>query len=106
MISAGGVCTQRRQWFRIRHQRLRPASAPTVFAGALAAAGFGLPRIVDWQNDAKNYEFWVHADRDGNFTIPNVRPGTYSLHAIADGVLGDLTVSNVVVNLRPKAGAG
>jgi rhamnogalacturonan endolyase len=55
------------------------------------------PRIVDWQNDAKDYEFWVRADADGNFEIPNVRAGTYSLHAIADGVLGDLTVSNIVV---------
>jgi rhamnogalacturonan endolyase len=60
-------------------------------------AGFGLPRVVDWQDDAKNYEFWVHADANGNFKIQNVRPGTYSLHAIADGVLGDLTVSNIVV---------
>jgi rhamnogalacturonan endolyase len=55
------------------------------------------PRIVDWQNDAKNYEFWVRADADGSFSIPNVRAGKYSLHAIADGVLGDLTVSNIVV---------
>jgi rhamnogalacturonan endolyase len=59
--------------------------------------GFGGPRIVDWQNDAKHYEFWVRADAGGNFEIPNVRAGNYSLHAIADGVLGDLTVSNVVV---------
>jgi rhamnogalacturonan endolyase len=57
----------------------------------------GLPRIVDWQNDAKNYEFWVRANSDGSFTIPNVRAGNYSLHAIADGVLGDLTVTNIVV---------
>jgi rhamnogalacturonan endolyase len=56
-----------------------------------------LPRLVEWQNDAKNYEFWVRADGDGRFTIPNVRAGTYSLHAIADGVLGDLTVTNIVV---------
>jgi rhamnogalacturonan endolyase len=60
--------------------------------------GFGgLPRVVDWQNDAKNYEFWVRADANGKFEIPNVRPGTYSLHAIADGVLGDLTVTNIPV---------
>ncbi|HTL74372.1 MAG TPA: polysaccharide lyase family protein [bacterium] len=57
----------------------------------------GVPRIVDWQTDAKHYQFWVRADADGNFSIPNVRPGTYSLHAIADGVLGDLTVTNIVV---------
>jgi len=59
--------------------------------------GGGLPRIVDWQIDAKNYEFWVRADASGKFSIPNVRAGTYSLHAIADGVLGDLTVTNITV---------
>ena len=65
--------------------------------GRGGGGGFGGPRIVDWQNDAKNYEFWVRADAAGNFSIPNVRAGKYSLHAIADGVLGDLTVSNIVV---------
>ena len=60
-------------------------------------AGFGLPRIVEWQNDAKNYEFWVRADSRGHFSIPNVRPGNYTLHAIADGVLGEFTLTNVTV---------
>ncbi len=46
------------------------------------------PQAVTWQNDAKHYEFWIHGAEDGSFTIPNVRPGTYQLHAIADGVLG------------------
>ena len=55
------------------------------------------PRIVDWQNDAKHYEFWVPAAADGTFSIPNVRAGTYTLHAIADGVLGDFSLSNVTV---------
>ena len=68
--------------------------------------GFSLPRVVDWQIDAKNYEFWVRADRSGNFKIPNVRPGTYSLHAIADGVLGDLTVTNIVVAPGKKLALG
>jgi rhamnogalacturonan endolyase len=72
------------------------------FRGRFGGGGFGLPRIVDWQTDAKNYEFWAQADRHGNFTIPNVRPGTYWLHAIADGVLGDLTVSNVAVTAGQK----
>jgi rhamnogalacturonan endolyase len=58
--------------------------------------GFG-PRIVDWQNDAKHYEFWMHADSRGNFIIPNVRPGNYTLHAIADGVLGDFSLTNVTI---------
>lgn len=68
--------------------------------------GFGLPRLVDWQTDAKNYEFWVRADSSGNFTIPNVRPGRYSLHAIADGVLGDLTLSNVDLSAGQKLALG
>jgi rhamnogalacturonan endolyase len=46
------------------------------------------PQPVTWQNDAKHYEFWAHGSADGTFTIPNVRPGTYQLHAIADGILG------------------
>ena len=56
--------------------------------------GFG-PRTVDWQNDAKYYQFWVRGDAQGNFSIPNVRPGTYTLHAIADGVLGEFALTNV-----------
>jgi rhamnogalacturonan endolyase len=63
--------------------------------------GFGFPRgpqIVDWQNDAKNYEFWVRGDGNGDFSIPNVRPGKYTLHAIADGVLSEYVMSNVTVS--------
>ena len=55
-------------------------------------------RLVDWQTDAKYYQFWVRGDERGRFTIPNVRPGTYMLHAIADGVLGEAVVANVTVS--------
>ena len=52
---------------------------------------------VDWQTDAKHYEFWVRGDVQGRFTIPNVRPGAYTLHAIADGVLGEYAKADVTV---------
>jgi rhamnogalacturonan endolyase len=52
---------------------------------------------VDWQLDAKYYEFWARGGADGSFSIPNVRPGVYTLHAIADGVLGEYAMSNVTV---------
>jgi rhamnogalacturonan endolyase len=52
---------------------------------------------VDWQRDAKYYEFWVHADDQGRFTIPKVRPGTYTLHAIADSVLGEYARTDISV---------
>ena len=90
----------RHQSFRRRNEPRR-SRRPRRWSVAAGGGGGGFafrgPRIVEWQNDAKNYEFWVHGDAKGNFTIPNVRPGVYTLHAIADGVLGELAVSNVTV---------
>jgi rhamnogalacturonan endolyase len=65
----------------------RPAyTEPATRPGGIAAA-----RQIDWQTDAKHYEFWVRGDEQGHFTIPHVRPGEYTLHAFADGVLGEFT---------------
>lgn len=64
------------------------------------AAAFRFPPPpITWQNDAKHYEFWVQGAEDGSFVIRNVRPGTYQLHAVADGVLGayDATASVTIV---------
>jgi rhamnogalacturonan endolyase len=55
------------------------------------------PPRMTWQNDAKHYEFWVRGSADGRFRIPNVRPGTYQLHAIADGVLGEYAKADITV---------
>jgi rhamnogalacturonan endolyase len=52
---------------------------------------------VDWQRDSKHYQFWARGDAKGRFTVPNVRPGGYTLYAIADGVLGELRLDNVAV---------
>jgi rhamnogalacturonan endolyase len=65
--------------------------------GTNSFRGFGLPRMVEWQNDARSYQFWVRADDAGNFSIPNVRAGKYTLHAIADGVLGELVLTNLTI---------
>lgn len=66
----------------------------------LAHPGYTPPgsRPVDWQTDAKYYEFWVRGDANGRFTIPNIRPGAYTLHALANGVLGEYAKTNVTVN--------
>jgi rhamnogalacturonan endolyase len=63
-------------------------------------------RAVDWQMDAKYYQFWTRADDNGGFTIPNVRPGTYTLRAIADGVLGEFSKADVVVAAGKTADVG
>ncbi len=62
-----------------------------------AASGSG-SASVDWQKDAKSYQFWVRADTNGRFTIPKIRPGTYTLRAIANGVLGEFSLPNVSVS--------
>ncbi len=59
--------------------------------------GRASPQAVTWQNDAKFYEFWCDGNAGGSFTIPNVRPGTYTLHAIADNVLGEFAQANITV---------
>jgi len=60
--------------------------------------GFGRGNgLVDWAHDAKFYEFWSDGSANGKFTIPNVRPGTYTLHAFAEGVLGEFAATNITV---------
>jgi len=52
---------------------------------------------VTWAHDADYYQFWADGAKNGKFTIANVRPGTYTLHAFADGVLGEFAATNIIV---------
>jgi rhamnogalacturonan endolyase len=76
------------------------AGTPNLLVGlahpAYAATGAraGAPRPIDWQTDAKHYQFWTRGDEQGRFLIPDVRPGRYTLHAMADGVLGEFVSSS------------
>lgn len=74
-----------------------PDYVPGRGEGGPRGGGGVAPRAVQWQDDAKHYEFWARADAGGNFTIRNVRPGAYTLHAIADGVLGEFALTNVAI---------
>jgi rhamnogalacturonan endolyase len=59
--------------------------------------GQQIVRRLNWQQDAKYYQFWVRGDEQGGFVIPNVRPGNYTLYAIADGVLDEYMKSNITI---------
>jgi len=63
-------------------------------------------RIVDWQYDAKNYQFWTVGNAKGEFKIENIRPGKYTLHAIADGVLGEYAGREITVDGGKKLDLG
>ena len=52
---------------------------------------------ITWAHDGNYYQFWNDGSEDGKFTITNVRPGTYTLHAFADGVLGEFAQANITV---------
>jgi rhamnogalacturonan endolyase len=75
----------------------RGAGGTNAVAGARGGFGRGGSGMVDWTHDAKFYQFWADGSDDGKFTIPNVRPGTYTLHAFADGVLGEFAKADITV---------
>lgn len=52
----------------------------------------------NWQFESKRYQYWVNADGYGNFSIPHVRPGTYTLYAFTTGAVGEYSTANVTVN--------
>lgn len=64
------------------------------------------PQTIDRQVDAKHYQFWTRAKDDGTFSIPNVRPGTYTLHAIADSVLGEYAQADVTMEAGQRLDLG
>jgi rhamnogalacturonan endolyase len=68
---------------------------PNLTVGLAHPAGTSGAR--DWAHDAKFYQFWVDGTEDGTFTIANVRPGNYTLHAFATGVLGEFARADVTV---------
>ena len=67
--------------------------------GANANIGLAAPEETDgnWQFQSKGYQYWTKADASGNFSIPAVRPGTYTLYAFTDGVVGEFSKIGVTV---------
>jgi rhamnogalacturonan endolyase len=89
----------------LRDPQMPAAKLPNLLVGlaypdqppVAAQPGGRTPEQMTWQNDAKHYEFWARGSSNGSFSIPNVRPGTYELHAIADGVLGEYAKADITV---------
>ena len=70
----------------------------------------GAVRMIDWQQDAKFYQFWIRAKENGSFEIPDVRPGTYTLRIDGNttGAYGfrllDLASATVFAPGTPQSG--
>ena len=65
--------------------------------GGAFAQRSGNGSLVTWDHDANYYQFWAEGGEDGRFTITQIRPGTYTLHAFADGVLGEYAKIDLTV---------
>jgi len=75
------------------------ALKPSV-SGANAWVGLALPESGPeggFQFQSAGYQYWVHAGSDGRFSIPNVRPGVYTLYAFTNGAVGEYSANNVAV---------
>ena len=73
------------------------ALKPTLAAGTNTWIGLAQPDTGgNWQFESKRYQSWVHPDTNGNFFIPFMRPGSYTLSAFTDGAVGEFTFSNSV----------
>jgi rhamnogalacturonan endolyase len=70
--------------------------APEI-SSSNAWVGLAAP-APDWQQQSRGYQFWVRSGAGGRFTIPNIRPGSYTLYAFADGVMGEFRRDDVKVS--------
>ena len=73
---------------------LKPA-----ITGANSMVGLAAPQEThgNWQQQGKGYQYWVRADASGNFTIPAVRPGSYTLYSFTNGVVGEFSKTAIIV---------
>ena len=74
--------------------------APGAGPGGRPGGGFNFapnPDAGSWIHDAKYYQFFNDGTEDGKFAITKVIPGKYTLHATADGVLGDFAQADITV---------
>ena len=80
---------------------------PALAAGTNSWIGLAQPDVGgNWQFESKRYQDWIHPDAVGNFSLPHIRPGTYTLSAFTVGAVGEFTLTNVVVTANATNSLG
>lgn len=64
------------------------------------------PDAGSWIHNAGFYQFFTDGSENGKFTLTKVRPGKYTLHAFADGVLGGFAQTDITVKPGKTADLG
>jgi rhamnogalacturonan endolyase len=92
--------------FRVKDP-LKPAGYPLAGGGGHTWVGLAQPAPGgNWQFESLNYQFWTKSDDEGNFTIPHVRPGIYTLYAFTDGEVGEFARQDVRVEAGKTTALG
>jgi len=60
----------------------------------------------NWQFESNHYQYWARPDNQGNFSIPNIRPGTYTFSAFTDGAVGEYSRQHVTVTAGKTTALG
>jgi rhamnogalacturonan endolyase len=88
--------------FQNRYGEPAAPDAPSIEPVAISTTSknliVGLSPDQDWQSDLLGQQFWVHGSEDGKFSIPNVLPGNYVLHAYCDGQFSEASLGGVRVD--------
>jgi rhamnogalacturonan endolyase len=82
------------------------ALKPQLNAGGAWIGVAQPPPGGNWQFESNHYQYWVKAGPHGEFTIPDVRPGTYTLSAFTAGAVGEFTLPHVTVEAGKKVSLG
>ncbi|KAF4352153.1 hypothetical protein F8388_012277 [Cannabis sativa] len=62
-----------------------------------AFVGLAAPGDVgSWQRESKGYQFWSKTDKDGYFSINDIRVGNYNIYAWVPGFIGDYRYDGVI----------
>ncbi len=79
----------------------------TVILSAFDSAQYAAdPISQEYQRRAKGYNYWIAANPDGTFSIPDVRPGTYRVTVIKPGNYREGTWDNITVSAGSTTNVG
>lgn len=76
-------------------------------SGANAWIGLAQPAPGgNWQFDSMHYQYWTRVADDGSFTLPNVRPGSYTLSAFNSGSVGEFAKADITIAAGKETNVG
>lgn len=81
----------------LTHPDAPPAPLPADMPARWRAVAALWTGPGSWKHDARYYQFFSDGREDGRFRINEVPAGHYTLHATANGVLGDYQQADVTV---------